>query len=106
MRRPKTQHKQPNVITTLFIIIRGFNAKGNRIAELHREWLQRKFGMNMDREAVYACWQINFIFNYNRRMKSMLSSERNVPAWASKPPATAAESQKNCGHGLYKATNN
>ena len=52
MRRPQTQHKRPNVITTLCIIIGVFNAKGRRIAEVNREGPQRKFGMNMDREAV------------------------------------------------------
>ena len=52
MKRPKTQHKRPNVITTLFIIIGVFNAKGSRIAEVNRDGPQRKFGMNMDREAV------------------------------------------------------
>ena len=52
MRRPQTQHKRPNVITTLFIIIEVLNAKGRRTAEVNRDGPQRKFGMNMDREAV------------------------------------------------------
>ena len=66
LRRPKTQRKRPDVITTLFIIIGVFNAKGRRIAEVNREGAQRKFGMNMDREAGFFVGQLIFIFNYSR----------------------------------------
>ena len=74
MRRPKTQHKQPNVITTLFIIIGVFIAKGSRIAEVNREGPKRKFGMNMDCDADFCVGQIIFIFNYSRRMNLIISS--------------------------------
>ena len=42
-RRQTTIHKRPNVITTLFIIIGVFNAKGRRIAVVNREAAQRTF---------------------------------------------------------------
>ena len=47
------------------------------------------------------------LFFHRRRMKSMQSSEKNVPTWPSKPPATAEESRKPVGTTCkYKATKN
>ena len=46
------------LISTVFIIIGVFNAKGRRIAEVNREAVQGKFGMNMDRESVFFVWQV------------------------------------------------
>ena len=47
------------------------------------------------------------LFFHRRRMKSMQSSEKNVPNWPSKPPAIAEECRKPVGTACnYKATNN
>ena len=50
--RPKTHPKRTNVINTLFII-GVLNGKRRRIAEVNREGAERKFGLHMDREALY-----------------------------------------------------
>ena len=44
-----------------------FNAKGRRITEMTREAAQRKFGMNMDREADFFLF--GRLFFDRRRMK-------------------------------------
>ena len=62
--------------------------------------------MNMDRDADLFLW-FGQLFFHRIRMKSMQSSEKNVPTWPSKPSATAAESRKPVGTACnYKATNN
>ena len=68
MRRPRTHNKRPNVISTLFII-GVLNGKGRRIAEVNRE-------AALNEHASRTYFHID-----SRRMKLMVSPERNVPTW-------------------------
>ena len=66
-------------------------AKGRRIAAVNREGPKRKFGMHMDREALYLQQTGGVVRNECAPLALEAARYRGGIA-------------KACGHGLYKAT--
>ena len=64
-----------------------------------------RVGMNMDREAE-SLVLFGIIFFYRKRMKLMLSSEKECARLALESVRNRGGISKACGHGLYKTKKN